>query len=147
MTGESRTPTGASPSHSSPNEEPEPLPLWLSAPDAMTAPPSSITRPDRGTPAPVASVSTSPGPASSPAPHRALSREAVELAASIATPVDDRFGPCRAYLAVEPDGRRVYFGLDGGRSRQYVGPAFPNDKRGGRRASDLVNALNRRLRS
>lgn len=66
-----------------------------------------------------------------------MTAELVRLATAIPIPID-HLGPARAYCAVEPGGYRVWFGLDGGRRREYVGPTFPRPAG----AIALANLLN-----
>lgn len=135
MSGESDTPMAAN-TPTKPNAEPEPLPLWLSEADALLAPSSITTTATAGTSAPAASSST----------HRPIRRDILDMAAAIPTPVDDRFGPCRAYVGTHGGCWSVHFALDGGRERLHVGPLFTIDKRGQRLALELCRALNARLR-
>lgn len=140
MAGESDTPTAAN-TPTRPNAEPEPLPLWLSEADALTVPSSITTTATAGTSAPAASSSTPPPIGH----HRPIRRDILDMAAAIPTPVDERFGPCRAYVGTHGGCWSVHFALDGGRERLHVGPLFTIDKRGQRLALELCRALNQRL--
>jgi hypothetical protein len=71
----------------------------------------------------------------------------VDVAATIPTPVDPAFGPCRAYVESRDGAWRAVFALDGGRRGQSAGPAFPFDRAGGRAARALASVLNSRLAS
>jgi len=74
--------------------------------------------------------------ASSPATGSDLAR----IAAAIPVPVDDGRG-CRAYVGETAGQWRVYFARDGGRQREFAGPSFPRDRRGGRNARRLADLL------
>lgn len=79
-------------------------------------------------------------------------RDLAALAATLPTPVDPRFGVCRAYVTIERSGPdhgqyepcrhvdryRVIWALDGGRRQEPTGPAFEK----GRDALRLCAILN-----
>jgi len=77
-------------------------------------------------------VSPPIGPATGP--------DLARIASTIPVPVDDGRG-CRAYVGETAGQWRVYFARDGGRLREFVGPSFPRDRRGGRTARRLADLL------
>lgn len=72
--------------------------------------------------------------------------ELATVVASIPTPVDHDGTLPRAYVgSVTPSTEgpwkwQVYFGLDGGRQRQWVGPVFAGGDRGVFRLAEALNA-------
>jgi hypothetical protein len=64
------------------------------------------------------------------------------IAAEIPTPVDE-YGPARAQVGLQPaaggEVARVYFGLDGGRRREWVGPGCATTDRTPYRLAELLN--------
>lgn len=69
--------------------------------------------------------------------------ELERTAADIPTPLDLDGSAARAYIGIPPGGGwRVYYGLDGGRRREYVGPNF--DQSGASPAHQLCRYLNQR---
>ncbi len=68
--------------------------------------------------------------------------EIARLAAALPVPVEPPSGRCRAYVAEERDAWRLAFARDGGRIREFAGPAFSFDRAGGRRARAFVELVN-----